>query len=101
MFAYRERRPRALALAGAARVQFPTAGNVTLNADLAMNAVVGFATVPPDAGFSHNPASMRSKLMPVSTATPEMHGGNFARKGFPTARLPERGLRENQDTIPR
>ncbi len=38
--------------------------------------------------------------MPVSTPTPEMHGGNFARKGFPTARLPERGLRDNQDTTP-
>ena len=38
--------------------------------------------------------------MPVSTPTPEMHGGNFARKGFPTARLPEHGLRENQDTTP-
>jgi hypothetical protein len=46
MFAYRERRPRASAIAGAAEVQFLTAGNFELNADLAMNAVVGFATVP-------------------------------------------------------
>jgi len=44
---------------------------------------------------------MRIELMPVSTSTPEMHGGNFARKGFPTARLLERKLRDNQDTIPR
>jgi hypothetical protein len=44
---------------------------------------------------------MRIELMPVSTSTPEMHGGNFARKGFPTARLLERELREIQDTIPR
>lgn len=44
---------------------------------------------------------MRSKLMPVSTTTPETHGGNFARKGFPTARLLERELGDNQDTIPR
>jgi hypothetical protein len=38
--------------------------------------------------------------MPVSTTTPEMHGGNFARKGFPTARMPEHGLRENQANEP-
>ena len=49
MFAYRERRPRASAIAGAAEVQFLTAGNFEFNADLAMNAVVGFATVPPGA----------------------------------------------------
>ena len=36
--------------------------------------------------------------MPVSTPTPEMHGGNFAPRGFPTARLLERELRDNQDT---
>ena len=39
--------------------------------------------------------------MPVSTSTPEMHGGNFARKGFPTARLLERELRDNQAKNPR
>jgi hypothetical protein len=38
--------------------------------------------------------------MPVSTTTPEMHGGNFARKGFPTARLLERELRDNQANEP-
>ena len=38
--------------------------------------------------------------MPVSALTPEMHGGNFARKGFPTARLLERELRDNQSTKP-
>ena len=66
MFAYRERRPRASAIAGAAEVQFLTAGNFEFNADLAMNAVVGFATVPPGAE-----RRMRSKLMPVSASTPE------------------------------
>ena len=45
-------------------------------------------------------ARMRSKLMPVSTPTPEMHGGNFARKGFPTARMLERELRDNQANKP-
>jgi hypothetical protein len=45
-------------------------------------------------------ARMRIEEMPVSTPTPEMHGGNFARKGFPTARLPERGLRDNQANKP-
>ena len=34
MFAYRERRPRALAIAGAAEVQFLTAGLSEFNADL-------------------------------------------------------------------
>jgi hypothetical protein len=67
MFAYRERRPRAPAIAGVARVQFPTAGILEIKADLAMNALVGFATVPPGALV----ARMRSKLMPVSTTTPE------------------------------
>jgi|GEM_PF-1696145 hypothetical protein len=46
MFAYRERRPRAPAIAGVARVQFPTAGILEIKADLAMNALVGFETVP-------------------------------------------------------
>ena len=67
MFAYRERRPRASAIAGAAEVHFLTAGNIELNADLAMNAVVGFATVSHRA----HERRMRSKLMPVSTSTPE------------------------------
>lgn len=39
--------------------------------------------------------------MPVSTSKPEMHGGNFARKGFPTARLLERELRDSQANEPR
>jgi hypothetical protein len=47
MFAYRERRLRALAIAGVARVKFPTAGILEFKADLASFAVVGFATVPP------------------------------------------------------
>jgi hypothetical protein len=38
--------------------------------------------------------------MPVSTPTPEMHGGNFARKGFPTARMLEHELRDNQANKP-
>jgi len=46
MFAYRERRLRALVIAGAAEVQFLTAGNIKFKADLAMNAQVGFDTVP-------------------------------------------------------
>jgi hypothetical protein len=33
MFAYRERRLRAPVIAGAARVKFPTAGNIEFNAD--------------------------------------------------------------------
>ena len=45
-------------------------------------------------------ARMRIELMPVSTSTPDMHGGNFARKGFPTARLLERELRDNQANEP-
>jgi hypothetical protein len=46
MFAYRERRLRALAIAGVAEVQFLTAGNVEFKADLAMNSQVGLSTVP-------------------------------------------------------
>lgn len=74
MFAYRERRLRALAFAGVARVQFPTAGNIEFKADLAMNAQVGFRDCPCGVVM----AQMRIELMPVSTTTPEMHGGNFA-----------------------
>jgi hypothetical protein len=48
-------------------VKFPTAGNLEFNADLAMYAVVGFATAPPGALFTR----MRSELLPVSTSTPE------------------------------
>ena len=44
MFAYRERRLRALVIAGAAEVQFLTAGKSKFKADLAMNAQVGFET---------------------------------------------------------
>jgi hypothetical protein len=40
---------------------------------------------------------MRIELMPVSTPKPEMHSGNFCPlRGFQTARLPERGLREKE-----
>jgi hypothetical protein len=46
MFAYRERRLRALVIAGAAEVQFLTAGKSKFKADLAMNAQVGLSTVP-------------------------------------------------------
>jgi hypothetical protein len=46
MFAYRERRLRALVIAGAAEVQFLTAGKSKFKADLAMNAQVGFETAP-------------------------------------------------------
>jgi hypothetical protein len=46
MFACRERRPRALVIAGAAEVQFLTAGKSKFKADLAMNAQVGLSTVP-------------------------------------------------------
>jgi hypothetical protein len=67
MFAYRERRPASPA---SCRVQLgchsrPPA-KLSSKADLAMNAVVGFATVPPAPQ-----GEMRSKLMPVSTSTPE------------------------------
>ena len=40
MFAYRERRLRALVIAGAAEVQFLTAGNVEFKADHRVQAVV-------------------------------------------------------------
>ena len=40
MFAYRERRLRAPANAGVARVKFPTAGNVEFKADHRVQAVV-------------------------------------------------------------
>jgi hypothetical protein len=87
MFAYRECRPRALALAGAAEVQFLTAGNVTLNAGLAMNARVGFETVP--AGAAR--AAMRIELMPVSTSTSETK--KCAGSGEP---IPSRGREAGQ-----
>ena len=90
MFAYRERRLRAPGLAGVARVKFPTAGNFEFKADLAMNAVVGFATVPPAPLL----ARMRSKLMPVSTSTPGCTAGTLPRKGIsdrPTARARAEG----------
>jgi hypothetical protein len=61
-----------------------------------MNAVVGFATVPPgpkgpneeqaDAGQHINTGDARREVCPV--------------RGFPTARLPERGLRDNQANEP-
>jgi hypothetical protein len=89
MFAYRERRLRAPAVAGVAEVQFLTAGNVEFKADLAMNAQVGFETVP-----AAPLAQMRIELMPVSTPTPEMRGGNFAPLGIsdrPTARARAEG----------
>jgi hypothetical protein len=38
--------------------------------------------------------------MPVPTTTPEMHCRHLPRKRVPTARLPERGLRENLDHEP-
>jgi hypothetical protein len=38
--------------------------------------------------------------MPVPTTTPDMHRRHLPRKRVPTARLPERGLRENLDTSP-
>ena len=62
IFAYRECRLRALVIAGAAEVQFLTAGNIKFKADLAMNARVGFETVP-----AAPLAQMRIELMPVST----------------------------------
>jgi hypothetical protein len=48
MFAYRECRLRAPAIAGAAEVQSLTAGNAVFKADLATDAQVGFETVPAD-----------------------------------------------------
>jgi 1-deoxy-D-xylulose 5-phosphate reductoisomerase len=47
MNAYRVHRLAASAFDGAAGVQFPTAVIAELKADHVMNAVVGFATVPP------------------------------------------------------
>jgi hypothetical protein len=74
MFAYRERRLRAPAIAGAAEVQSLTTGNVEFKADLAMNARVGFETVPAapqganedraDAGQHNNTGDARRELCP-------------------------------------
>jgi len=76
--------------------RFPTAGNVGSKADLAMYAVVGFETVPPapiganedraDAGQHTNTGDARRELCPE--------------RGFPTARLLERELRDNQANKP-
>jgi len=67
MFAYRERRLRAPAIAGAAEVQFLTAGNVEFKADLRDECGGRVCDCPTGALV----ARMRSKLMPVSTSTPE------------------------------
>ena len=57
---------------GAARVKFPTAGNVEFKADLAMHARVGLSTVPAapqganeglgDAGLHTNTGNKKSRL---------------------------------------
>jgi hypothetical protein len=39
--------------------------------------------------------------LPDLTTKPEMHRRHLPRKRVPTARLPERGLRENEDHEPR
>ena len=67
MFAYRERRPRALVIAGAPEVQFLTAGNVEFKADLRDERGGRVCDCPTGAPV----ARMRSKLMPVSTPKPE------------------------------
>ena len=85
------------AMSGAAGVKVPATRRVEFNADLRDGRAGRDWNCPCGA----HKARMRPKLMPVSTTTPETHGGNFAQKGFPTARLPECGLRDNQDTIPR
>jgi hypothetical protein len=74
MFAYRERRLRAPAIAGVAEVQFLTAGLSEFKADL-RDARGGRVR---NCSTGARRARMRIELMPVSTSTPEMHGGNFA-----------------------
>jgi hypothetical protein len=97
-------------LAGVARVtrfqtrteqSFPTAGNAEFNADRRDERGgrdCDCPTVMP--GYSPTRHAMRSKQIPVCTSTSDSRAGNFARKGFPTARLAERGLRENQANEP-
>jgi hypothetical protein len=68
-----------------------------LKANLATKAVVGFRDCPTRTFAQYSAeVQMRFELMPVSTTTPDSRAGNFARKGFPTARMLERELRENQ-----
>jgi hypothetical protein len=74
MFAYWERRLRAPVIAGAAEVQFLTAGKNQFKADFAMNAQVGLSTVPAapmaqneglgDAGLHTNTGDARRELCP-------------------------------------
>jgi hypothetical protein len=98
MFGYRERRPRALVIAGAAEVQFLTAGKIKVQrrprderggrvCDCSTGAFVGANEEQAVAGLHNNTGDARRELCPV--------------RGFPTARLLERELRENQDTTPR
>ena len=73
--------------AGAAGVKFPTAGISSSTLTFAMDAVVGFATFPP----APSKVRMRSKLMPVSTSTPETKNARVS--GAP---IPSRGLDTGQ-----
>jgi hypothetical protein len=94
MFAYRERRLRALVIAGAAEVQVLTAGKSKFKADLAMNAVVGFETVPLAPNFFE--ARNEDRRDAGLTQHRRCTAGTLPLLGFPTARLPERGLRDSQ-----
>jgi hypothetical protein len=67
MFAYRERRLRALVIAGAAEVQFLTAGKIKVQGRPRDERGGRVCDCPTGA----LKAQMRSRLMPVSIPTPE------------------------------